>query len=197
MRDECLPKRNPARFAGPELEVDPVSAEVQGLLAGVTYHFKVLAENEKGKEEGKVEITFTTRGTGAFALPDGRSWEMVSPPEKNGSLLEPIGTEGPIQAAADGTAITYLADAPVESEPGGYGGDAQILSTRADTGDWQSLDLALPHRVPVGVTAGAGGEYRMFSETSLRPWCNRLAPSNQHCRAKPLNRRRIFTLTFH
>ena len=72
---------------------------VQGLLVDTTYHFKVLAENEISKEEGELmegkEETFTTRGTGEFVLPDNRQWEMVSPPEKNGALFQPIGSEGP------------------------------------------------------------------------------------------------------
>ncbi len=150
-----------------DFEADSVSPQVQGLLAGTTYHFRVLAENEISKAEGEPiegeEQIFTTRGTGEFVLPDARQWEMVSPPEKNGSLFQPIGTEAPIQAAADGAAITYPANAPTESEPRGYVA-AQVLSTRGVAGAWESRDLAVPHSAPIGVHPGAGSEYRVFSK---------------------------------
>ena len=48
--------------------------------------------------------TFTTQGAGAFVLPDGRQWEMVSPPQKNGARIEWIDSSdiqgGVIKAAA-------------------------------------------------------------------------------------------------
>ena len=109
----------------PSFEVESVSAHVQDLHADMTYHFRVLAENAISEKEGKpaegVEKTFTTRDTGEFVLPDARQWEMVSPPEKSGALIEPLGILGVGQAAADGTSITYVTNAPTESEPQGYG----------------------------------------------------------------------------
>ena len=72
------------------------------------------------------EQTFTTQPAGVFELPDGRGWEMVSPPDKHGALLEPIRETGVVQAAAAGDALTYLADAPSEAEPPGNGNESQV-----------------------------------------------------------------------
>ncbi len=160
----------------PSFEVESVSAQAQGLLAGRTYHYRLLAENSISEKEGEgkpvqgSEETFATRGTGAFVLPDGRQWEMVSPPQKNGALIEPLSSPfnqgGQIQAAADGAAITYQLDAPSESEPQGYSNGVQVLSTRgtSSSGGWSSTDVAIPHRSSTGIPFGTGQEYRLFSE---------------------------------
>ena len=56
-------------------------------------------------------------------LPDGRNWELVSPPDKHGASIQPLGLgiQGPlgglVQASEDGTRLTYQASAPVEGEP--------------------------------------------------------------------------------
>ena len=58
---------------------------------------------------------FTTLPS-ASVLPDGRGWELVSPPEKHGAAIEapPLhAKDGIIQAAQDGSAITWLAAGPV------------------------------------------------------------------------------------
>ncbi len=146
-------------------EPDSVSVQVQGLTAGTAYHFRVVTENGHGPDEQDTEQTFTTRGTGSFALPDARQWEMVSPPEKNGALIEPLGVLAAIQAAADGSAITYVANTPTEPQPGGFASLVQVLSTRGGTGSssWQSRDIAIPHSAATGVSA-LGQEYRFFSE---------------------------------
>ncbi|HEV3321725.1 MAG TPA: hypothetical protein VG147_05970, partial [Solirubrobacteraceae bacterium] len=55
-------------------EVEGVRAHVLGLSAETAYHFRVVAHNGLGETVGAEEV-FTTRGGGAFALPDGRQWE--------------------------------------------------------------------------------------------------------------------------
>ena len=95
-------------------------------------------------------------------LPDDRQWQMVSPPQKQGSLIEPIRTFFVIQAAADGHAITYEADAPTVTGPAGYIGGAQVFSARGTDG-WQSHDLTVPHERDVSPAPGAPGEYQHFS----------------------------------
>jgi DNA-binding beta-propeller fold protein YncE len=147
-------------------EVDPVVAHVQGLAVGKVYHFRVVAENGHGPDEQATEHVFTTQGVGAFALPDGRAWEMVSPAQKNGALIEPIG--GPFEgdmvtAAADGSAMTFATRSPTEPELRGYSNAVQVLSVRGP-GGWRSLDLPVAHKVPTGLSIGQGQEYRFFSE---------------------------------
>jgi hypothetical protein len=147
-----------------DFNVYGVELELQGLLAHTAYHFRVVAANEaNGKREvveGE-EQTFITQTAGGSALPDGRQWELVSPPDKHGAQLQPIGERGVIQASAAGNAITYFADAPTEAEPLGYTNEVQVLSTRA-AGGWGSQDIAIPHIAATGLVLG-GEEYRFFS----------------------------------
>ncbi len=63
----------------------PVEAQVSGLSADVTYHWRVVAHDVNGTTTG-VDHTFVYDTSGA-GLPDGRAYEMVSPPSKNASLL--------------------------------------------------------------------------------------------------------------
>lgn len=107
-----------------------VRAEPEGLLPDTTYHYRVVAMGS-GTVDG-MDRTFTTRESGGeFSLLDGRQWEMVSPPNKHGSVILPQTQEGVIEAAADGSAITYMTNAPTELEPKGSSGiQQQVLSRR-------------------------------------------------------------------
>jgi hypothetical protein len=141
-----------------------VSQHLQGLSASTTYHYRVVAISELSPGvfesfEGSDE-TFTTQQTGTqFALPDGRQWELVSPPNKHGALVEPLG-RGTAQAAVDGGAVTYSASVPTESEPQGYAQNAQVVSVRGAQG-WSSRDISPPHSLP---TSGIeGNEFPLFS----------------------------------
>ena len=110
---------------------------------GTVYHYRVVAVSEievapsefKAEEFDGEDQTFHTQTAGAFALPDGRAWEMVSPPDKHGANLIPL-TEGKyaFQAAAAGNAMTYVATAPTESQPQGFSNVMQVLSTRGGLG---------------------------------------------------------------
>jgi len=162
-----VPPGAPLGSGGAPLQV---AQQLQGLTAGVLYHYRVVVVSEpeagvfatfKGKDS-----TFTTQAAGGAVLPDGRAWEMVSPPEKHGALIESIGEQGEqgvIQAAADGHAITYLADAPTETTPKGYANLQQVLSLRTASA-WSSHDIAIPHLVQTGAGPGVGQEYRYFTE---------------------------------
>jgi hypothetical protein len=131
-----------------------VSALVEGLSPSVTYHYRVVASNVLGVADGPDRV-FVTQGGEAPVLPDGRAWEMVSPPEKRGWALLGIGGAGGVgalvQAAADGSAVTYAAAGPIEAEPKGNRNLAlsQVFSSRA-AGGWSSLDIATPHETVVG-----------------------------------------------
>jgi hypothetical protein len=145
-----------------------VSQHVQGLAPLSEYHYRVVvvAKLQVGGEERSVSFfgpdqSFRTLGAAAETL-DSRRWELVSPPDKHGALLRPIG-EGAVQAAAGGGAVTYLASLPTEEGVKGYiylG--VQVLSTRVQAG-WSSTDLSLPHARATGLPVGAGEEYKAFS----------------------------------
>jgi DNA-binding beta-propeller fold protein YncE len=138
---------------------------VAGLTARTAYHFRLIAENALTKTEGKPiageEVAFITDGTGEFTLPDGRQWELVSPPDKHGASIEPLGEGHVTQAAVGGEAVTYATTAPTESEPQGYSNLAQIVSTRDSGGGWSSHDVTPPHGAATG--PAFQGEYNLFS----------------------------------
>ena len=149
----------------------PVSEPIQGLIPNTVYHYRVVASSEV--EPGKIvdfdgsEASFTTQAPGQeFTLPDGRSWELVSPPDKHGANIENLDiVTGVVQAAAGGGAITYKTSAPTESGPqGNLSGGVQVLSTRGP-GGWSSRDITPPHASGTGKNVGGKGEeYRFFSE---------------------------------
>jgi hypothetical protein len=140
--------------------VDVTPQHLQGLLPGTTYHYRVVAHNELGTVEGE-QRAFTTQTPGEAGLPDGRAWELVSPPDKHGALIA-VGTEYELsQASANGNAITWPATVATEAQPQGSAELMQVLSTRGGS-DWSSLDLEVPHAKPTAV-AGVM-EYPFFSE---------------------------------
>jgi hypothetical protein len=147
----------------------PVSVHVQGLAPSTVYHYRVIAANPLGTVESP-DQTFTTQGPGTeLALPDGRAWEMVSSPDKEGALIEGLdaritfGEGEAVQAAANGSAISYVATAPTEAEPQGNSGVAQDFSRRAPDGGWSTKDIALPNEQETGAAPGRGNNYRVFS----------------------------------
>jgi hypothetical protein len=156
----------PDGVAGSDFEVHTVSATPQDLVAGAVYHFRVVAYNEENAPGTVVvgeEGSFTTQPPGVFELPDGRAWEMVSPPSKLGAAFYGIGF-GVLQAAVSGDALTYLAASPTESGPPGSALGSQVLSTRG-SGGWSSRDINPPHETAIGQSIGNGdSEYRFFSD---------------------------------
>jgi DNA-binding beta-propeller fold protein YncE len=161
----AFPFESPSAAIAPDFAIHQVGALVTGLQPGTLYHFRLFAENGQGETTGP-EKSFTTQTVGGpLILPDGRQWELVSPPDKLGALIAPITQEdGVIQASADGRAISYVANAPVEVEPQGfYPGGAQILSTRGASG-WASENLAAPHDAATGPPTEGNNEWRFFSE---------------------------------
>lgn len=87
----------------------------------------------------------TARADAAGALlPDGRGYELVSPPEKNGGQVFDTTTSNiPIQAAPDGRAIAYLAsNAFAEAQTGGQS-NSQYLAFKRE-GRWIQRSLSVP-----------------------------------------------------
>lgn len=154
----------PAGLIAASFQAEAVSAHVSDLTADGAYHFRVIARNSHGQSVGE-EHVFTTQGPGGeVVLPDGRAWELVSPPDKQGSRLLSIEQFGVVEAAGDGHALTYRANAPTERQPQGYGdAEVQILSRR-EAGAWSTRDIAIPHAAATGKSIGAGDEYKAFSD---------------------------------
>jgi hypothetical protein len=153
----------PAGSAGSGSSVVGVEAEAQGLQPDTTYHYRVVARNSLGPSYSE-DQTFTTQTSGSkFELPDGREWELVSPPDKHGSSIYPMLRQGGvIQAAEAGGAITYIADGPVGSNPQGNRALelSQALSKRGPDG-WSTEDLTTPN-TDIG-ELDVATEYKWFS----------------------------------
>ena len=139
---------------GADNSLHPATAAIQGLQPGTTYHYRLVATNSmspSGGTDGPDE-TFTTEAKGGeFALPDGRAYELVSPPQKDGAEVLGIGGGGvtipagdATEASEDGTSVTYITSAPVGASPPGNTYSTQMFSTRG-AGGWSSLDIATPH----------------------------------------------------
>jgi hypothetical protein len=140
---------------------------VEGLLVHTVYRYRIVADSLLAEVDGPAEA-FMTWGTGEFALPDGRQWEMVSPPDKHGALVEPIGEDWLIQAAAEGGRLAYVTRGSTESNPAGYLLYQSVLASRGAAGGWSSHDLSIPHTAATQLSVGEGWEYRFFSEDLSR-----------------------------
>jgi hypothetical protein len=150
--------------AGSGTALVSVEVPLQALSIASVYHYRVIAVNAAHEIFTSEDHSFTTlpAGTGAFALPDDRQYELVSPPDKYGALVEPIGIFGVIESSAQGDAFTYHASAPTEAQPQGNANASQILARRTADG-WSDQDIATPNGTVAGVTIGNGEEYRFFS----------------------------------
>lgn len=135
---------------------------ISGLAAGTSYHYRIVAANSVGSATSADHVLRTFAPAG---LPDGRHYEMVSPPQKLGEVfpLEPAhnlsGRAGqscvrgdclpgagfplaPVQSAPDGEAVVYEGQ---PFSPGLAAGPNEYLSRRGP-GGWgasQSLSPAL------------------------------------------------------
>jgi DNA-binding beta-propeller fold protein YncE len=98
----------------------PVSQRVEGLLAGHTYHFRLVVQDGSVSAypdpEGTEEGTFVSpppgpscdhprAQVGSDTLPDCRGYELVTPPSKNGALVESGAFLTAPALAADGSRV--------------------------------------------------------------------------------------------
>jgi DNA-binding beta-propeller fold protein YncE len=149
---------------GESFSAQPLSLELAGLAPGV-YHYRVHASSALGSAQSP-ERTITVVAPVA-GVPDGRAWELVSPPETDGAEAEAITKEGgAIQAAADGGAISYVADGPMPASSNVEGSrnpeQTQVLSVR-EPGGWVSQDIATANSTGAGIHPGRTQEYQLFS----------------------------------
>jgi hypothetical protein len=148
---------------GPEGE-RTVEVLLHGLSPGVTYHYRIVAVNSNGEASHGPDREFTTFLTGPFTLPDGRAWEMVSPPEKsNSDILGIDGSSGGgvVQAAAEGDTITFVSHGAFSGSKSNGTGD-QYVASRA-RGGWSTQSIDPPMNAQTYNSGGVGTSYRMFS----------------------------------
>jgi hypothetical protein len=151
-----------------DVEVDQ---HVQGLSASTVYHYRVVTVSELAPGQFEYfygpDQTFTTQSLGVpLQLPDGRAWEMVSPPQKEGALL---GWHGTLRASSNGDAfMDWTLFEPTEGKAAGaYGFEVPVFFGRGVDG-WVSRTIAPPHSGPTSTPLGQGQEYKLFSEDLSR-----------------------------
>lgn len=137
---------------------------VGGLRPETTYHYRVAVIVAGVTADGPEELFTTPASSVGFKLPDGRVYEMVTPPNKQGGYVQTISHQGGlIEAAEDGDALTYVVDGPVGANPEGNKSpeQEQILATRGST-EWSSQDIVTPTE-RLSEIRGKGAEYDAFS----------------------------------
>jgi hypothetical protein len=136
-----------------------------GLEPDTAYLYRIVATNTGGVTPGPNRPLTTTALTPSTALPDARSWEMVSLVDKNSGEIQSFGGilgGAVIQAAAQGDAITY-SSASAFGDPKGAPGGSQYVSTRGATA-WTTNNITLPMisgSYPEAPTSGV--PYQLFS----------------------------------
>jgi hypothetical protein len=163
--DTSYDNRVPAEVdasAGSGGSVGRVSAPIVGLLAGATYHFRIVATNATGTTPGPDQEFVTLDAPG---LPDNRAFEQVSPNDKRptGQIKSVASAQLEYQVARDGNSTLYpvlngLADSTT-------GGNVEYKAQRGSLG-WQSIQLSVPSLVPPaeeGLTAGQTGRVIYYS----------------------------------
>jgi hypothetical protein len=149
-----------------------VSEPATGLEPNTIYTYRLVATFGGGTSSvfgAAQSFTTTTEGTNV-ELPDGRAWELVSPPEKGGAGLESIPREGGlIESSESGNALTYISLAPIGKEPQGNRVPTfdQLLAKRGpdEKGkpNWLTSDITIPGEHATGAVTGEGKqEYRDF-----------------------------------
>ena len=136
--------------AGTGVEAKGVQVQLTGLQPGTFYHYRLVASNDLGITDGS-DLTFTTFATVSDALPDGRQYELVSPPNKNGGeidggLLQELVAQ-PVQASENGNAVTYESSSGFESAPGQDKGSVEVLTylSRRTPSGWLTENITVPY----------------------------------------------------
>lgn len=138
---------------------------IGGLAPDTTYYYRVIDSNALGSTEGP-EHTFKTRTeeVPTPTLPDGRAWEMVSPPQKGAPIEPPTREGGMILASEDGNRFAYVINGALDEGTEGNRSPevGQIIATRgADA--WSSQDIATPNSRAKGWSIGQVPEYQLFT----------------------------------
>jgi hypothetical protein len=143
-----------------------VFQRVRGLVPDTAYRFRAVAINSLDTKTGALRSFKTDEPAPVFALPDNRGWEMVSPAAKNGGEIQGFGQNrggGVIQAAAQGSAVTYTS-ASSFADAEGSPGPNQYVSTRADGPQWATDNVTLPMLSGTYPEApDSGVPYQLFS----------------------------------
>jgi hypothetical protein len=138
-----------------------VTVTIAGLQPSSEYHFRFHASNDQGGEQGS-DVVFTTYPAGTGGLPDGRVYEMVTPPENHDADVQEVyfhytGSPLPFDASPDGNAVVYVAE-PTTGGSGssGNGLGNNYLARRGLRGGWSQMNINPPGNI--------AGHYQGFSD---------------------------------
>lgn len=169
-----------------------VTAQLLNLPEGTTFHYRIVAVNGKGELRGP-DATFTTltRSAGSGSCPNAdireaqgadhtrscRAYEMVSPPEKNGSDVYIYA----VQSAVDGNSVAYQSAGAFSGAQGAAHGD-EYIARRGPAG-WVT-EAITPPQTPVSTApyVAPHGFEAFTSDLSRSVMLNysRHAGGNQH-----------------
>jgi hypothetical protein len=152
-------------LTGPSV-IETLNAINSDLTPSTAYHYRAVASHEGGSETVfGPEHVFTTKSfSKEFHLPDGRAWEMVSPPDKGGGAIafpEELFGGGDLQAAAAGGSITY-GSGTAFGEAAGAPPVSQYVSRRGPSG-WSTENVSPPLDSAAYGDHPDGAPYRVFS----------------------------------
>lgn len=160
-----------------------LSARAEGLAPATSYRFRIVATDTGASVEGETTgpavgfSTFSARS--AFApcpnealrdigpsvlLPDCRAYEQASPLDKNGASVH--GEVNAVQAAADGSAITFFSGLGIPGGEGAQNFPSYVASRNQDGSGWSTRGLLPPASTgPYGRLLGWSGDLRqVYSE---------------------------------
>jgi hypothetical protein len=161
--------------------VPVVSPQLSKLSASTTYRYRLVVKNSAGQDESAVPAFTTQAATNAFALLDGRAWELVSPVDKGGGSIPPPAAlfgGGDFQAASNGEQLTF--SSPF-SFAGGVGAPplSQYLASRSGSG-WSTQNISPPLLSGSYGDDPDGAPYRLFSADLSRA----LLSNGERCRGE-------------
>lgn len=133
-----------------------VAVHLPSLQQDTTYHARFVATNSLGTTYG-ADLTFHTQtGGGEFSLPDGRAYEMVSPPQKDGAqVLQTNNGGATVAASLAGDGLAYVASAPIGAEAKSNPTHTQVLARRG-AHEWENRDISIPGEYEPRVGTGLG-----------------------------------------
>ncbi|MET0557720.1 MAG: hypothetical protein ABW065_03490 [Solirubrobacterales bacterium] len=132
--------------AAPAGEAPQLASQVVGgLRPSTTYHYRVVASNPSGTVEGEDQTVTTApvvseSSIGRSQLPDGRAWEMVSPPDKNNGDV----FRGYAWASSSGDAVAFKSPASFAGQPTSRAGLISDYLARRGTDGWNTSGITPP-----------------------------------------------------
>ncbi len=157
-----------------------VSQQLTGLQPSTTYHFRVVAVNSFGTTEGP-DRTFVTYPPAPSGLPDGRAYELVTPPSTGGNAIGTGGSSpvGEASVSTDGEHVRYVSYEAFADASNGLTNN--YVANRGPSG-WTTTAASLPPGTPhpglgnIGELKAASPDYsRLLFSTS-----NPIDPADQN-----------------